>query len=181
MNKYNQPSKEHKQFTRVNFNIRCPTVRVTQDGKQLGIMSTDAARKLAYDDGLDLVEIAPMAQPPVCSIMDFEKFRYEQKQKEKEQKKKQKHSEIKELRLRPGIQDHDVGTKIDAVRRFLSEGKKVQLNLQFKNREITHKEEGFRVMTRIVKDLADCANVERAPSMDGNRLICRLEPKSQSS
>jgi len=110
--------------------------------------------------------------------MDFEKFRYEQKQKEKEQKKNQKKNEIKELRLRPGIQDHDIGTKASAVRRFLEDGKKVQLNLQFKNREITHKDEGFRVMRKIIEGLADIANVERAPSMEGNRLICRLEPKS---
>ena len=173
----NNKDKERKQFTRVNFNIRCPTVRVVWDGKQLGIMSGDAARKLAFDAELDLVEIAPQAQPPVCSIMDYEKFRYEQKQKEKEQKKNQKNSEIKELRLRPGIQEHDISTKIGAVRRFLIDGKKVQLNLQFKNREITHKEEGFRVINKIVKDVVDVANVERAPSMEGNRLICRLEPK----
>jgi len=176
-NKYQHP-KERKNFTRVNFNIRVPTVRVVQDGKQLGIMPTDVARKQAMDAGLDLVEIAPQAQPPVCSIMDFEKFRYEQKQKEKEQKKNQKKNEIKELRLRPGIQDHDIGTKASAVRRFLEDGKKVQLNLQFKNREITHKDEGFRVMRKIIEGLADIANVERAPSMEGNRLICRLEPKS---
>lgn len=177
MNKYQEP-KERKNFTRVNFNIRCPTVRVVQDGKQLGIMPIDVARRQATDAGLDLVEIAPMAQPPVCSIMDYEKFRYEQKQKEKEQKKNQKKNEIKELRLRPGIQEHDIGTKADAVRRFLEDGKKVQLNLQFKNREITHKDEGFRVMSQIIKNLADIAIVERAPSMEGNRLTCRLEPKS---
>lgn len=177
MNKYQQP-KERKNFTRLNLNIRCPTVRVVQDGNQLGVMPTDAARRLATDAGLDLVEIAPQAQPPVCSIMDYEKFRYEQKQKEKEQKKNQKKNEIKELRLRPGIQDHDISTKAGAVRRFLEDGKKVQLNLQFKNREITHKDEGFRVMNQIIKDLVDIANVERAPSMEGNRLICRLEPKS---
>jgi translation initiation factor IF-3 len=175
MNKYQ--NKERK--PRLNFNIRCPTVRVVRNGNQLGIMLTEQAVKLAINDGLDLVEIAPQAAPPVCSIMDFEKYRYEQKQKEKEQKKNQKHSEIKELRLRPGIQDHDIKIKIGAIRRFLADGKKVQLNLQFKNREIVHKEEGFKVMNQVVQEVGDIANIERYPSMEGSRIICRLDPKPQ--
>ena len=182
LNKYDQAHNK-KHFTRVNFQIRVPNVRVVQDGKQLGVMPTDKARLLAQDAGLDLVEVAPQAQPPVCHIIEYDKYRYMQKQKEKEQARKQKESaqELKELRLRPGIQDHDIETKANTARKFLEEGKKVQLNLQFKNREITHKDEGFKVMDKIIKSLVDVATVERQPKMEGFKLICRLEPKANDS
>ncbi len=170
-----------RNFTRVNYQIRIANVRVVKDGEQLGIMPTEKARKIAQDAGLDLVEVAPHANPPVCHITDYDKYRYQQKQKEKEQKRKQKESinELKEIRLRPGIQDHDVETKINAIKKFLVGGKKVQLSLQFKAREITHKEEGFRVVNKIIKDLGDCASVEREPKMEGNKLTCRLILKEQ--
>lgn len=181
MNKYGQA--QDKKFTRVNFQIRVPNVRVVQDGKQLGVMPTDKARLLAQDAGLDLVEVAPHAQPPVCHIIEYDKYRYQQKQREKDQNRKQKEAatEMKELRLRPGIQDHDIETKVGAAKKFLEEGKKVQFNLQFKNREITHKDEGFRVMDKIVKSLADVASVERAPRLEGFRLVLRLEPKAKDA
>ena len=173
-------NKERKGFIRVNFNIRVPNVRVVRDGEQLGIMPTDKARKLAMDDGLDLVEVVPHANPPVCQIIEFGKFKFQQTQKEKEQAKKQRESqiELKELRLRPGIQDNDIDTKINAAKKFLAEGKKVNFNLQFKNREITHKDEGFRVINRIIKALEEVSTVLAPPKMEGNRLICRLEPKT---
>jgi translation initiation factor IF-3 len=180
MNKFDQARNNKKQnFTRVNFQIRVPTVRVVKDGEQLGIMPTDKARRIAQDAGLDLVEIAPHAQPPVCHIIDFNKYRYQQKQKEKEQRRKQKESatELKELRLRPGIQDHDIETKVSAARRFIEDGHKVQFNLQYKNREITHKEEGFKVINKIIEAMKDVASVERLPKMEGFRLTCKLEPK----
>lgn len=166
-------------FTRVNFQIRVPQVRVVKEGQQLGIMNTDQARKIAQDDGLDLVEIVPNARPPVCHIIDYDKYRYQQKQKEKEQKRKQKEAsvELKEIRLRPRIQDHDIETKVSAARRFLESGQRVQFNLQYKNREITHKEEGFVIVNKIIESLKDIATVERAPKMEGFRLICKLEPK----
>jgi translation initiation factor IF-3 len=179
LNKYDKASQRKPSFIRVNYQIRIATVRVVKDGEQLGIMSTDKARKIAQDAGLDLVEIVPNATPPVCHIIDYDKYRYQQKQKEKEQKRKQKDSinELKEIRLRPGIQNHDIETKISAIKRFLSDGKKVQLSLFFKAREITHKEEGFRVIKKIVDELIDVANIEREPRMEGNRLICRLTYK----
>lgn len=184
MNKFDQArnNKPKQSFTRVNFQIRVPQVRVVRDGEQLGIMTTDAARRIAQDAGLDLVEVAPQAKPPVCHILDYDKYRYEQKQREKDAKRKQKEqsSELKELRLRPAIQDHDIDTKVNAARRFLEDGHKVQFNLQYKNREITHKEEGFKVMNKIIEALKDVADVERAPKMEGFRLTCKLEPKKDA-
>ena len=180
MSKYDQTYGKQKQpFTRVNFQIRVPNVRVVQDDNQLGVMSTDKARQLAQDAGLDLVEVAPHTKPPVCHIISYDKYRYQLKQKEKEQKRKQKDSanELKELRLRPGIQNHDIDTKVNAARKFLEEGKKVQFNLQFKSREIIHKDEGFKVMEKIIGSLSEISSVERSPRLEGYKLICRLEPK----
>lgn len=186
MNKFDQgygSGKQTQNFIRVNFQIRVPNVRVVQDGNQLGVMQTDKARLLAQDAGLDLVEVAPHAMPPVCHIIDYEKYRYQQKQKEKEQVRKQKDSaqELKEIRLRPGIQNNDIETKANTARKFLEDGKKVQLTLQFKNREITHKDEGFKVMDKIVKFLEGVASVERAPRLEGFKLVCRLEPKATNA
>ncbi len=171
-----------KKFTRINFQIKCPTVRVIQDGNPLGIMPIDSARKLAMDNGLDLVEVVPNANPPVCQVVDYEKHKYQQKQREKEQARKQKESalELKEIRLRPGIQEHDIETKVNSIRKFLAEGKKVQLNLQFKNREITHKEEGYKVVNKIVSSLEDVAGIERPARLEGFSLTCRLVPKMQN-
>lgn len=171
--------KQPQNFTRVNFQIRVPNVRVVQDGNQLGIMPTDKARFMAQDLGLDLVEVAPHANPPVCHIIEYAKYLYQQKQKEKDQQRKQKESaqELKEIRLRPRIQDHDIETKAGAAKKFLAEGKKVQLTLQFKNREITHKDEGFKVMEKIIKSLEAVASVEKEPRLEGFKLICRLQPK----
>ncbi len=165
---------------RVNFQIRSNTVRVTRDGKQLGIMPTNKALMLAQGDGLDLVEIVANANPPVCSIMDYGKFKYEQNIKKKEQERKQRVSDtkIKELRLRPGIADHDIETKSKAARAFLENGNYVQLNLQYKHREIAHKEQGFDVMNKIIKSLGDIAAAERPPKLEGNRLICKLLPNA---
>lgn len=165
--------------TKVNFGIRHPQIRVVRDGTQLGIMTPDQARRISQDEGLDLVEIAPQAKPPVCHIMDFAKFKYEQSQKEKEQNRKQKNAanELKEIRLRPNIQDNDIETKLNTIKRFLGDGKKVQLILQFKNREITHKEDGFRVVDKMIADLSSVAVVEKQPKLEGFRITCRLQAK----
>ncbi len=165
---------------RVNYQIKCPTVRVVENGNQLGIFNTEKARKMAFEKGLDLVEMVAHAKPPVCAILKYDKYRYEQKIKQKEAKKKQKSLEIKEIRLRPGIQEHDVETKVNAVKRFLSAGKKVMLKLQYKNRELRHKEQGIEVMKKIIESLKDIASVEIQPKFESNnRLICRLEPKKE--
>jgi translation initiation factor IF-3 len=172
---------QQNKYARVNFQIRAAVVRVTQDGNQLGIMPIDKARRIAQDAGLDLVEIAAHANPPVCSIMDYGKFRYEQKIKRKEQERKQREAsvQIKEIRLRPAIADHDIQTKSKAARAFLEKGNLVQLNLQYKNREIAHKEQGFNVVNKILADLKDIAAAERPPKIEGNKLVCRIIPRQE--
>ena len=178
--KFGGPNKKNEYPTRINFNIRVPNVRVVQEGQQLGIMPTDQARQRAMDAGLDLVEIVPNAQPPVCEIVDYGKRKFEEKIKQKESAKKQRESQVqlKEIRLRPGIGTHDVETKVNQAKGFLAEGKNVQFNLQFKgHREMSHKEQGFSVINKIVADLAGVCAVEKAPKMEGNRITCRLTPK----
>lgn len=165
---------------RVNWQIRVPQVRVLRGEEQLGVMQTDEARRLAQDADLDLVEIVADARPPVCRIMDYGRFKYEQKLKNKENAKKQRESQIqlKELRLRPGIADHDTDTKIGQAKRFLEEGMKVLFNLQFRGqREMAHKDKGFEVMQRVVKTLEPYCVVEKAPKLEGNRITCFLAPK----
>lgn len=166
---------------RINFHIRVPQVRVARGDEQLGIMPTDQARRMAMDEGLDLVEIVPNAKPPVCRIMDYGRFKYEQNIKKKEAAKKQREaqSHLKEIRLRPGIADHDTDTKIGQAKKFLAEGNKVQFNLQFRGRrELSHKEQGFQVMQRVVEALAEVGNLEKAPAMEGNRIVCSFAPKT---
>jgi len=175
-------SKEQKNYTRVNFQIKAPSVRVVQeDGTQLGVHQIEAARKLAYDAGLDLVEIVPTANPPVCRLTNFDKFKYEQKQKEKETKKLQKEKliETKEIRLRPCTQLNDVETKGNSIIRFLSEGKKVLISLEYKRRELSHREEGYRIVNSLLNFIKDYTVIEMAPKMEGNRLICRVAPKAK--
>ena len=166
---------------RVNWQIRVPQVRVVRGEEQLGVMQTDYARRLAQDEGMDLVEIAPTAKPPVCRIMDYGRYKYEQNLKKKENAKRQRESQVqlKEIRLRPLIADHDTETKINQAKKFLSEGCRVQFNLQFKgHRELSHKEQGFSVMQKIVDSLQESGILEKTPSMEGNRIVCFFAPKS---
>lgn len=172
--------KEQKIYTRVNFQIKVPNVRVVQeDGTQMGVMATDAARKIAYDQGLDLVEIVPNANPPVCKLTNYDKFRYEQKQKEKDAKKVQKDKmiETKEIRLRPCTQANDIEVKGNTIIRFLAEGKKVLVSLEYKKRELSHREEGYKIINQLLVMVKDHTAVEMSPKMEGNRLVCRLAPK----
>ena len=173
-------NKERENENRVNWQIKAFRVRVVREEEQLGIMSSDEARRIAQDDGLDLVEIAPQANPPVCRIMDYGKFKFEQKIKKKESDKKQRESQIqlKQLRLRPGIADHDTDTKINQAKKFLIEGCKVQFNLQFKGqREMSHKDQGFIVMKKVVESLNSISIVEKATRLEGNKITCCLSPK----
>lgn len=175
--------KEQKNYTRVNLQIRAPQVRVVNDdGSQVGVLATDQARKMAFDQGLDLVEIVPNATPPVCKLTNFDKFRYEQKQKEKEAKKVQKEKmiETKEIRLRPCTQANDIEVKGNAVIRFLGEGKKVLICLEYKKRENSHREEGYKIINQILDVVKEHAAVEMNPKMEGNRLVCRLAPKAKA-
>jgi translation initiation factor IF-3 len=170
--------KKFKQdFTRVNEKIKFSPVRVVKDGQNFGVIPLDKAKQMAFASGLDLVEIAPQARPPVCSIMDYGKFKYQQSIKEKEKKQKQKTLEMKEIRLRPKTGDHDIETKAKAARKFLEEGRKLQLHVLFKSREYAHKDEGFKVVEKFVKLLEDISKVEMAAKFQGNSITCRLMPQ----
>jgi translation initiation factor IF-3 len=162
---------------RTNLQIRVLKVRVMQDGQPLGIMPTYEARKLATEAGLDLVEIAPHAEPPVCHIMDYGKFKYEDSIKKKEQKKKAKSVQEKEIQLSPGIGGHDIATKLNHAKDFLEEGRKVQIVLKFHGRENAHRELGMQVIKDFIESLSDVAGVELPPRFEGKKLLARIEPK----
>lgn len=150
---------------------------MTKDGENLGIMSSYAAQEIANREGLDLVEIVPNSQPPVCSIMDFGKYRFDLKKKQKDQRSKQRQAASKEIRLRPASADHDVDHKIDQVKKFLSEKRSVCVNIRFKNRELAHKDNGRKIMERIVKAVEEVGKAEHQPRFEGFTLSVRLVPK----
>ena len=163
---------------RLNEDIRAPQVRVISDGEgQLGVMSSDQALEMARERGMDLVEIAGQAEPPVVKIMDFGKFRYEQQKKAKEQRKKQaRQGELKEVRFRPRTDDHDYGFKLKHAREFLLEGNKVKAWVQFRGRDIIYKEQGQAMLQKFIDDLEDIAKVDQPPTMEGRRMTIMLTP-----
>src|SRR5262249_55047467 len=149
-----------------NRRIRAREVRVIgPEGEQLGVLPIEGALARAQEEGLDLVEISPMAKPPVCKIMDYGKFKYEAKKKASEAKKKQVVVHLKEVKLRPKTDEHDYDTKIKNVRRFLETGDKARITIMFRGREITHKEIGQQILMKIVEDLKDVGVIEQAPRM----------------
>ncbi len=163
---------------RINEAIRAREVRViTADGEQLGVMSGRAAQQAAAERHLDLVEIAPNAKPPVCKIMDYGKFRYEQQKREKEARKKQKTFDIKEVKLRPGIEDHDFNVKFKNAVRFLEDGDKVKVTIMFRGRELSHPELGEVLLNKMAQQLKDIAVVERVPKLEGKNMIMIVAPK----
>lgn len=171
-------TKEQRNFgPRVNERIRISPVRVIQDGKQLGVLPLYKAMNLAQEAELDLVEVAPNDRPPVCVIMDYGKYKYEQSIKEKERKHKSKTTEQKEVCLTPKIAAHDLETKIKSVQKFLSDGKKVQVTVSFKGREMAHKEAGETVINQVIEAVKELAPSIQKPQMLGKKMICRLEPK----
>ncbi len=161
---------------RVNEQIRVPQVRVIGgDGAQLGVMTVDTAIGLARDIGMDLVEVAPTEKPPVCRIMDFGKFKYQQKKRQ--HKGHTHHSKNKELRLRPKIGDHDLMTKVNRAKEFLADKDKVIFSVIFRGRENAHVDEGFKLVQRLTKELEDVAKLEQNPSMQGRRIVVIFAPK----
>ena len=163
---------------RINEEIRAREVRVIgSDGEQLGIMSGREAQQLAYEKHLDLVEIAPTAKPPVCRIMDYGKYRYEQQKREKESRKKQKTFDIKEVKLRPGIEEHDFNVKFKNAVRFLEDGDKVKVTIMFRGREISHPELGEVLLNKMAAQLKEMAVVERQPKLEGKNMIMIVAPK----
>lgn len=162
----------------INEQIREKEVRVlSHDGEQLGIMSAKEAQTMANDKNLDLVMISPAAKPPVCRIMDYGKFKYEQSRKEKESKKKQKVINIKEVRLRPGIESNDLNTKANNAIKFLKKGDKVKVELRFRGRELGHKDLGKEVMLKFIDIVKEFGEPVKAPTFEGNNMVVIIDPK----
>lgn len=170
-------TKDNKQ-TQINDEIRAEEVRVlSEDGEQLGIMSLEAALALAEEEELDLVNISPNANPPVCKILDYGKYRYEQQKKEKNAKKNQAVTEIKEIRLSLSIEDHDLQVKAKSASKFLKEGNKLKVSIRFRGREMAYSQIAFDVMKKFAELISDCGVVEKEAKMEGRRMFMFLGPK----
>jgi translation initiation factor IF-3 len=155
-----------------------PSVRlVKEDGSMVGVTTTREALRMAEEAGLDLVEVSPNADPPVCKILDFGKYKYEIQKKKNEARKKQKVIEVKEIKLRPGIDDHDFEIKMRSVVRFLEEGDKVKVTLRFRGREMVHQELGVKVLDRVKEEMDVRAKVEQFPRLEGRQMVMVLAPK----
>ena len=163
---------------RINRQIRSREVfLIDENGEQKGVMNTYDAFRLAEEAGLDLVEVSPMANPPVCKILDFGKYRYEMEKKQKEAKKNQAVTKLKEVRMQSKIADNDVNTKSKAISEFLSEGNKVKVSIRFRGREMGHPEHGVEIMKKFAAALAEVANVEKQPKLEGRSMQMFLAPK----
>ena len=166
--------------TRVNHRIRVPEVRViAADGSMLGVLQTHEALRMAQEQGLDLVEVNPKAEPPVCKILDFGKHKYEEKKKAAEAKRKQTVIEIKEVKLRPKTDDHDLEVKIRHARRFIESGHKVKITVRFRGREIAHPEKAQEQLEHFAHGTEDIANLETRPMMEGRTMTLLMAPKPQ--
>ncbi|MGK2952271.1 MAG: translation initiation factor IF-3 [Thiobacillus sp.] len=169
-----------KKQTRINGEITTPEVRlVGVEGEQLGIVKIYDALRQAEEADLDLVEIAPTAQPPVCKIMDYGKFKYQESKKQHEAKLKQKQVQIKEIKFRPGTDEGDYQIKLRNLIKFLEEGDKTKITLRFRGREMAHQEIGMNQLRRVAADLAELAVVEQFPKMEGRQLVMMLAPKKK--
>jgi len=150
---------------------------VREDGEMLGVVSTREALNMAAEAGLDLVEISPTAVPPVCKILDYGKFKYEAQKRKNEAKKKQKVIEVKEIKMRPGIEEHDYDVKMRAIKSFLEEGDKVKVTMRFRGREMMHQELGMKVLDKVRTQLEDLIKVESHPKLEGRQMIMTIAPK----
>ncbi len=167
-----------KDGPRINREIRVREVQlIDAEGRNRGVVSIDEALQASEEAGLDLVEIVPGANPPVCKVLDYGKFRFLEQKKSAEARKKQKIVEIKEIKLRPGIDDHDYGIKMRAVRRFFEEGDKVKVTLRFRGREMAHQDLGLRLLERVKAEIAAIGKVEIEPSVEGRQMVMVLAPK----
>ncbi len=163
--------------TRINDRIRVPEVRlVGEDGKQIGVIKTDEALEYARERDLDLVEVAPEARPPVCRVLDYSKYKYEQAQKQKAARKHQQQITIREIKFRPKIAQNDYDTKKGHVRRFLTGKDKVKITIMFRGREVTHPERGTALLDRLAEDLQDVGVIEQSPLQDGRNMTMLLAP-----
>lgn len=167
-----------KEGPRSNLEIRVPQVQlIDAEGQNRGVVSINEALLLAEDAGMDLVEIVPHAQPPVCKITDLGKMKYQSQKKAAEARKRQKTIEIKEIKMRPNIDDHDYETKMKAVRRFFDDGDKVKLTLRFRGREMAHLELGMQLLNRVKAEVSEIAKVEAEPKLEGRQMMMVLAPK----
>lgn len=163
---------------RVNEEIRVKEVRlVSEDGEQLGIVPIREALALAEEKNLDLVEVAPSAKPSVCRLMDYGKFKFEQSKREKESRKKQKIVSIKEVKMRPNIEEHDFQVKAKNARKFLSAGDKLKFTIMFRGRQVTHPELGEKLCIQLAKELSDISTVEKHPKLEGRNMVMILVPR----
>ncbi|MBI3332887.1 MAG: translation initiation factor IF-3 [Candidatus Omnitrophica bacterium] len=162
----------------MNERIRVREVRlVGANGEQGGVVPIDAALRAASEAGLDLVEVAPQAAPPVCRVMDYAKYRYEEEKQERESRHRQRYAQLKELRFRPQIDEHDYQTKLKNLVKFLKRGSKVKVTLVFRGREMAHQEFGHRLLERLKGDIAEVAQVERTPMQEGRFIFMTVAPK----
>ena len=152
---------------------------ISSTGEQLGIVSTRQAMSMAEEEDIDLVEISPNATPPVCKLMDFGKFKYEQSKKRDESKKKQKQVQIKEIKFRPGTDDGDYNIKMRNIQRFLADGDKVKITLRFRGREMAHQQLGAQLLKRVQEDLVEVGAVEQFPKMEGRQMVMMVAPKKK--
>ncbi len=158
--------------------IRVPTVRlIDEEGTQVGVVPTDEARNRAADAGLDLVEVSPNAEPPVCKIIDYGKLKYEKQKKKNEARKKQKTIEVKEIKMRPNIDTHDYDVKMRAITKFLGEGDKVKVTLRFRGRELAHQELGLVLLEKVRDALDEQAKVEQFPKLEGRQITMVMAPR----
>ncbi len=171
--------KEQQQEHRTNHMIRVPNVRLVGENVEIGIYPTIDAQRIAKEQGLDLVEISPQADPPVCKIIDYNKFLYEKKKREKEMKAKSKVSEVKEIRFTPNTDDHDFDFKSKHAENFLKEGNKVKAYVQFKGRAIMFKERGELLLLKFAERLVEAGTLESMPKLEGKRMFAIFAPKSQ--
>ena len=162
----------------VNKNISSKTVRViSEKGDMIGVLEREKALKLAFEQGLDLVEVSPNASPPVCKILDYGKYKYEAQKKANEARKKQKTIDVKEIKMRPGIEEHDYQVKMRSVRKFLSNGDKVKMTIRFRGREMAHQDLGMRVLDRIREDLDAEVKIEQFPKSEGRLMTMVVAPR----
>ena len=167
-----------KEGPRTNEDIRVPQVQlIDQDGTNRGVIPTREALAIAQEAGLDLVEVSPNSDPPVCKILDYGKFKYESQKKAAEARKKQKTIEVKEIKMRPTIDDHDYDVKMKSIRRFFEEGDKVKVTLRFRGREMAHQDLGLKLLDRVRTEVSTLAKVEQEPKLEGRQMVMVLAPR----
>jgi translation initiation factor IF-3 len=173
----NKKRDDRKDGFRMNYEITAPQIRVIDDeGGMVGVMSPKEAVAIAQGRGLDLIEIAPTASPPTCKIMDYGKYKYEQKKKSQQSKKNQVTIDVKEIQLRPRTEAHDLETKLKHAKRFLEDGDKVKFNLRFKGREMAHQDLGQQLLEKVVESLKGIGVIEVPPKNEGKQLFCLIQP-----